>query len=149
MRTVKRDEFALLSDLAVLVRDITQFVATAITAEQQSQAYPHWPGDESRLGGCLVALGQRLQAKLTDATVEAPPETLELVKALRAVNAHTEPVAAALFAGRLSAEKQHEFAGLLGSVSELLHQHADELTSPRPARTRGRPVSRTNDSSPA
>lgn len=127
---MKPNEFALMADLATLVRDITAFVATAITSEQRGLGYPHWPGDEARLGDCLTKLGQRLQARLTDATAEARPETLELVKALRAVNAHTESVAAALFAGTIPADKQHEFAGLLSSVSQLLHQHADELTPP-------------------
>jgi hypothetical protein len=127
---VKPPDLDLLTELAILVRDLTQFVSTALTAEQQGHDYPHWPGDEARLGECLVALGHRLRARLTDATAEARPETLELVTALRAVNAHVEPVAAALFAGTIPVEKQHEFASLLSSVSELLHQHADEVSPP-------------------
>lgn len=105
-------------------------MGAALTAEQQGHGYPHWPGDEANLGECLVTVGRRLQSRLTDATAEARPETVELVTALRAVNVHVEPVAAALFAGTIPAAKQHEFAGLLSSVSVLLHEHADALTPP-------------------
>lgn len=147
---MKQAELDLLNDLAVLVRDITQFVATAITAERQGETYPHWPGDEARVGTSLVVVGQRLQARLTDATAEAPPETLELVRALRAVDAHIEPVAAALFAGTIPAEKQYEFAGLLSSVSELLHEHAAAMSRPAPNERRQKLATylRTTDHSP-
>jgi hypothetical protein len=52
--------------------------------------------------------------------------TAELVKALHAVNQHVPSVAAALLAGSLPVSKQHEFAGLLTELGELLHSHADD-----------------------
>lgn len=53
-------------------------------------------------------------------------QTAELVNALHAVDKHVPTVAAALLAGLLSAAKQHEFAGLLSELGELLHSHADD-----------------------
>jgi len=133
---MKKDDFDLLTELATLVCDLTRFVAQAITAEQQGQDYPHRPGDEARLGQRVAATGQRLQARSTDAAVDVPVETIELVRALRAINVHTERVAAALFEGTMPPQKQHEFAGLVTSVSELLHEHADAQTPPPDASRR-------------
>lgn len=56
--------------------------------------------------------------------------TVELVRALHAVNQHMPHVATGLLTGALSPAKQHEFAGLLTNLGDLLHQHADDHRSP-------------------
>lgn len=53
-------------------------------------------------------------------------ETGELVNALYAVNQHVPRLATELLAGALPTAKQHEFAGLLIELGELLHSHADD-----------------------
>lgn len=127
---MKREELKSIADLTTLIHDLTEFISQALHAECEGRGYPHWPGDEAQLGKRMTMLGLRLQARLTDATAEAPPETIGLVGSLRAVGGHIEQVAAGLFSRSLSAEKQHEFAGLLTSLGELLHEHADAQTPP-------------------
>ncbi|MEC3976221.1 hypothetical protein [Amycolatopsis sp. H20-H5] len=53
-------------------------------------------------------------------------QTIELVNALQAVNKHVGAVANALLTGTLPIAKQHEFAGLLTELGDLLHQHAED-----------------------
>jgi hypothetical protein len=52
--------------------------------------------------------------------------TAELANALHAVDKHMPTVAPALLEGSLPVAKQHEFAGLLTELGELLHSHADD-----------------------
>lgn len=127
---MKREELKGITDLTTLIRDLTEFISQALHAEYEGRGYPHWPGDEAQLGRQMTTLGLRLQARLTDATAEAPRETVGLVGSLRAASVDIEQVAAGLFAGSLSPEKQHEFAALLTSLGELLHEHADAQTPP-------------------
>jgi hypothetical protein len=51
--------------------------------------------------------------------------TVELVNALQAVNKQVPLVANALLTRAIPVVKQHEFAGLLTELGELLHSHAD------------------------
>ncbi|WP_329067757.1 hypothetical protein [Amycolatopsis sp. NBC_01480] len=61
-------------------------------------------------------------------------QTGELVNALHSVNRHVPTVATGLLAGTLPVAKQHEFAGLLIQLGNLLHQHAgDSPPEPRHA----------------
>jgi hypothetical protein len=53
-------------------------------------------------------------------------QTGALVNALHAVTGHISAIATGLLAGTLSTAKQHEFAGLLIELGELLHSHADD-----------------------
>lgn len=53
-------------------------------------------------------------------------QTGELNRALLAVNQHIPRVATELLTGTLPPERQHEFAGLLIELGELLHLHADD-----------------------
>ena len=127
---MKGEELKSITDLTALVRDLTEFISQALHAEYVGRDYPHRPGDEAQLGERMTMLGLRLQARFTDATGEAPPETIGLVGSLRAASGQIEQVPAGLLAGSLSPEKQHEFAALLTSLGELLHEHADARTPP-------------------
>jgi hypothetical protein len=53
-------------------------------------------------------------------------QTAELVNALNAVAQHIPRVTTDLLADGLPAAKQHEFAGLLTDLGELMHDHADD-----------------------
>lgn len=52
-------------------------------------------------------------------------ETKALIDSLRAVSAHAEPVANDLMLGTMTPERQREYAGMLGELSQLLQDHAD------------------------
>jgi hypothetical protein len=56
-------------------------------------------------------------------------QTGELINALHSVTRHVPTVATSLLAGTLPVAKQHEFAGLLIELGELLHAHADNSPS--------------------
>jgi hypothetical protein len=82
--------------------------------------------------------------------------TGELVNALHGVSKHVPRVVTDLLAGTLSVAKQHEFAGLLVELGELLHSHAADqesgIISGGPADTAtapARPASETGDEPPA
>ena len=53
-------------------------------------------------------------------------QTAELVKALNAVAGHIPRVTTDLLADALPTTKQHEFAGLLTELGDLMHDHADD-----------------------
>jgi hypothetical protein len=54
------------------------------------------------------------------------PETVELVKALRAVTANVDNIANALLVGQMPPAAQRNYAGLLGELADLLKSHADD-----------------------
>ncbi|MYW90019.1 hypothetical protein G3I59_05145 [Amycolatopsis rubida] len=51
-------------------------------------------------------------------------ETKALIDSLRAVSGHAESIASALMLGKMTPQSQHEYAGMLGELSQLLHEHA-------------------------
>lgn len=53
-------------------------------------------------------------------------ETIELVKALRAVTANVEHIANALLTEQMSPAAQREYAELLEELAVLLFSHADD-----------------------
>ena len=53
-------------------------------------------------------------------------QTADLVRAMTGLNKHLPQVITDLLAGRLSVERQHEFAGLLAELAEQLDTHADD-----------------------
>lgn len=52
-------------------------------------------------------------------------ETKALIDSLQAVSAQATPVANALMLNQMPSEKQHLYADMLKSLSDLLHEHAD------------------------
>ncbi|WP_125792263.1 hypothetical protein [Amycolatopsis sp. WAC 01376] len=52
-------------------------------------------------------------------------ETIDLVKALRAVTANVENIAGALLVGQMPPPKQRQYAGLLRELAVLLEDHAE------------------------
>ncbi|SFQ75499.1 hypothetical protein [Amycolatopsis rubida] len=52
-------------------------------------------------------------------------ETKALIESLRAVSAHAEPVANDLMLGTMTPERQRDYAGMLGELSQLLQDHAE------------------------
>jgi hypothetical protein len=59
-------------------------------------------------------------------------QTAELIRALAAVTKHVPRVSTELLAGTLPADKQREFAGLLGGLASLLTTHADDQEPKEP-----------------
>lgn len=53
-------------------------------------------------------------------------QTADLVRALTGLGKHLPQVITDILSGRLSVERQHEFAGLLGKLAEQLKVHADD-----------------------
>jgi hypothetical protein len=53
-------------------------------------------------------------------------ETAELVRALTGLGKHLPEFITELLSGRLSVQRQHEFAGLLAELAERLDAHADD-----------------------
>ncbi|MEC3976137.1 hypothetical protein [Amycolatopsis sp. H20-H5] len=52
--------------------------------------------------------------------------TAELVRALGVVNSHLPRVMTDLLSGALPTARQHEMAGMLADLGELLHSHAED-----------------------
>ena len=51
--------------------------------------------------------------------------TKALIESLQSVGGHATLMANDLMLGRMTPEKQHEYANMLNELSELLHEHAD------------------------
>ncbi len=58
------------------------------------------------------------------------PDTKALLSALAAINGKVPDVALALLEGRMTPQRQREFADLLTELAELLRTHAGELVIP-------------------
>ncbi|GAA5124060.1 hypothetical protein [Haloechinothrix salitolerans] len=58
------------------------------------------------------------------------PDTKALLSALAAINGKVPDVALALLEGRMSPQRQREFADLLTELAELLRTHAGGLMIP-------------------
>ncbi|GAA4524190.1 hypothetical protein [Amycolatopsis samaneae] len=59
-------------------------------------------------------------------------ETIELVKALKAVTVNVENIGNALLIGRMTPAEQREYAGLLAGLAELLETHAEDQEANSP-----------------
>ena len=52
-------------------------------------------------------------------------DTKALIDSLQSVSGHAKTIANALMLGKMTPEKQREYADMLKELSELLHEHAD------------------------
>ena len=52
-------------------------------------------------------------------------DTKALIESLQAVSGHATSIANALMLGKMTPQRQHDYANMLNELSELLHEHAD------------------------
>ncbi|MFF0149135.1 hypothetical protein [Amycolatopsis sulphurea] len=76
-------------------------------------------------------------------------QTGELVNAMTAVTKHIPRATTELLTESLSVVKQHEFAGLLIELGELLHAHADDHDADVPIVTDDQQHGPTDEQQPA